>query len=255
MKKVIFISITLILFSCSSLLKRGGIIFTFDDQYVKSWVANRDLFKKYDVKATFFISRPQLLDSGQVRDLKILQSDGNEIGCHGVNHLNAMEFAGPAVKYYKEEVEPAISKLNVLGFRIVSFAYPFGPAPDSVDSYLLKHVKYLRKATWNRNNTTIDTYDNIYARPDSFHIVNSMGIDCNYSITVENLQAGISRALKNNEILVLHAHLLDTSGLAYTTNPAFLEQVFKLCKKDKIRSYRMEDMEDFFSQHKLKDSR
>ena len=255
MKKAIFISLTLILFSCSSLQKKGGIIFTFDDQYIQSWVANRDLFKKYDVKATFFISRPQLLDSSQVRDLKILQSDGHEIGCHGVNHLNAMEFVGPAVRYYKEEVEPAISKLNDLGFRIVSFAYPFGPAPDSVDSFLLKHVKYLRKATWNKNNTTIDTYDNIYARPDSFNVVSSMGIDGNYSITVENLQAGISRAQKNNEILVLHAHLPDTSGLDYTTNPKYLEQVFELCKKDKIKSYRIEDLEDFFSHRKLKKSR
>jgi Predicted xylanase/chitin deacetylase len=252
MKKALFISLTLILFSCSSLQKRGGIIFTFDDQYIQSWVANRDLFKKYDMKATFFIYRPQLLDSGLVRDLKILQNDGHEIGCHGVNHINAMDYTGPAVNYYKEEVEPAISKLNDMGFRIVSFAYPYGPAPDSVDSFLLKHVKYLRKATWNKNNTTIDTYDNIYARPDSFNIVSSMGIDCNYNITIENLQTGISRAQKNNEILVLHAHWLDTTGLDYTTNPAYLEQVFKLCKKDKIRSYRIEDLEDFFSHGKLK---
>lgn len=247
MKKALIFSVILILVSCSSPQKKGGIIFTFDDQFVENWTANRNLFKKYNIKATFFISRPQLLTPEQINDLKILQSEGHEIACHGVNHLDARTYPGPAAKFYEMEVEPAISKLNELGFPIVSFAYAYGLAPDSVDSYLLKHVKYLRKATWNMYTTLINNYDYIYARPDSFRVVNSMGIDCNYNIALDNLEAGIQRALKNNEVLVLHAHKIDQSGLDYTINPVYLENAFKLCKKDKIKSMRMEDLDDFFS--------
>jgi peptidoglycan/xylan/chitin deacetylase (PgdA/CDA1 family) len=247
MKKVLFFSLILVLFSCSRPQPKGGIIFTFDDQFVQSWVEYRNLFRKYDIKATFFISRPQLLEPDQISGLTLLQSDGHEIACHGVNHLDARIFPGPAASFYKDEAEPAISKLNEMGFHVVSFAYAFGLAPDSVDRFMLKHVKYLRKATWNMYNTSIDNYDKIYARPDSFNIVSSMGIDCNYSITLENLQFGISRAIKNDEVLVLHAHKIDATGLNYTISPAYLEQVFKLCTTNKIRSYRMQDLEDFFS--------
>lgn len=254
MKRILFIPLILLVFSCSKPQPRGGIIFTFDDQSVRNWVEYRDLFRKYDVKATFFVSRPQLLDQGLISGLKILQSDGHEIACHGLNHLDARLYRGSAAGFYKEEVEPAISLMNEMGFKIVSFAYAFGLAPDSVDQLLLKHVKYLRKATWNMYSTLISNYDKIYARPDSFNIVSSMGIDCNYNIALDNIESGILRAEKNNEVLVLHAHKIDASGLDYTINPAYLEQVFKLCKKDKIKSYRMEDLEDFFSHRKLKDS-
>jgi peptidoglycan-N-acetylglucosamine deacetylase len=247
MKKIAIFSVLLLSISCSRPQTKGGIIFTFDDPSVQSWVEYRALFKKYDIRATFFVSRSQLLDQGQINGLKALQSDGHEIACRGLNHINASRYPGSAESFYKEEAEPAISKMNEMGFKIVSFAYAFGLAPDSVDRIMLKHVSYIRKATWNMYNTLISNYDKIYARPDSFNIVNSMGIDCNYNIAPDNIEAGISRAEKNNEVLVLYAHKIDGSGLDYTINPAYLEQVFKLCKKENIRSYRMQDLEDFFS--------
>ena len=247
MKKIIFFSVILMLFSCSKPEEKGGIIFTFDDQPVQNWVTNRNLFKKYDVKATFFISNPGSLDQSQINGLKILQGDGHEIACFGLKHLDARTYTGPAGKFYEEEAEPAISKLNDLGFKVVSFAYPFGLAPDSIDSVMLKHVKYLRKATWNMYFTMLDYYDNIYAKPDSFKVVNSMGIDCNFNITPESLETGIQKARKNNEVLVLRAHKIDKSGADNTINPLYLEKAFKLCKKDRIRFLRMQDLEDFFS--------
>lgn len=247
MKKIAILPVLLLLLCCSRPQTKGGIIFTFDDQSVQNWVEFKDLLKRYDIRATFFISRPQLLDQVQINGLKALQSDGNEIACHGENHLDARLYQGSAESFYKEEAEPAISKMNELGFKIVSYAYAFGLAPDSVDRVMLKHVEYLRKATWNMYNTLISNYDKIYARPDSFNIVSSMGIDCNYNIDLNNLEAGISRAEKNNEILVLHAHKIDGSGLDYTINPSYLEQVFRLCRKNNIRSFRMQDLEDFFS--------
>jgi peptidoglycan/xylan/chitin deacetylase (PgdA/CDA1 family) len=247
MKKIPILLILLILVSCSRPQTKGGIIFTFDDQSVQNWVEYKDLLKKYDIRATFFVARPQLLDQGQINGLKALQSDGNEIACHGENHIDARLYRGTADSFYKVEAEPAISKMNDMGFKIVSYAYAFGLAPDSIDRVMLKHVRYLRKATWNMYNTLISNYDKIYARPDSFNVVSSMGIDCNYNIDLNNLEAGIERAEKNDEILVLHAHIIDASGLDYTINPTYLEQVFKLCEKDKIRSFRMQDLEDFFS--------
>jgi peptidoglycan-N-acetylglucosamine deacetylase len=257
MKKIAFILFLTILFiSCSRPQQKGGIIFTFDDQAVSSWYKHRELFKKYDIKATFFVNRPQQLSQQQIDELKALQSDGHEIACHGLNHIDARIYPGSASSFYWEEVEPAMKIFDSLGFRIVSFAYAFGLAPDSVDAYLLSHkLKFLRKATWNMYNTDLCNYDKIYARPDSFNVVSSMGIDINYNISLENLEIGISRAEKNNEVLVLHAHNIDDSGYDYTINPKYLERVFALCKKDNISSYRIMDLENFFKHTRKSDKK
>ena len=246
MRKILFLFAIIFFSGCSSRKNDGGIIFTFDDQYISDWVSCRNLFKKYDIKATFFIYRPQLLDSDQIKGLNLLKKDGHEIACHGMNHIDSQNYADSAYKYYEDEVAPAIKKLNELGFQIVSFAYPFGKSPATVDSFLQKHIRYLRKATWNINDTTIDTYNEIYARKNSFNIVSSMGIDFNYKITPENLETGIIRAIKNNEVLVLHSHKIDSSDMNYTIRPEYLEQVFELCKKHKIRSLRIKDLAAFY---------
>ena len=76
MKKIIyFIVILFLLEGCKKTQNNGGVIFTFDDQSIEEWFSYKDVFKKYKIKATFFITRPQLLDSNLIRKLKILESD------------------------------------------------------------------------------------------------------------------------------------------------------------------------------------
>jgi peptidoglycan-N-acetylglucosamine deacetylase len=245
----------LIIISTSCLIKnsqdinqqKGGIIFTFDDQYVDEWYSFSDIFLEYNIKATFFINRPQNLIDCQIKKLRQLAEDGHEIGCHGFNHLNAMDFKDNFEMYFSEEVNPAIEILESLGFEIKSFAYPYGSSTEQIDSLLLQRIQYLRKATWNIKDTTIDYYDNIFASTVSYSIINSMGIDNNYGITSDNIEAGIKRAIKNNEVLVLHCHNISTSQNDYSVNPDFLEEVFQLCNKYGLISIRVKDLENFFN--------
>jgi peptidoglycan/xylan/chitin deacetylase (PgdA/CDA1 family) len=246
MKRFFYFLIFSLFIQCSSINKNGGIIFTFDDQYIAEWVEYVDLFEKYDVYATFFISRPHLLDSTQINGLYTLRDRGHEIGCHSLNHLDPLTYKDSVNDYYSDEVEPAIRILDSLGFDIKSYAYPFGNSPDPIDSLMLDHLEYIRKATWNKNNTTINTCNEIYASKDNYKVINSMGIDYNYNITLENLKTGIKRAKKNNEILLLHAHKIDTSLMDYTIHPDYLEEVFNLCRKNNIHAIRMRDIKNYF---------
>jgi hypothetical protein len=66
--------------------------------------------------------------------------------------------------------------------------------------------------------------------------VDAMGIDYNFSITPENFETGIKRSLKNKEILIVHAHLMDSSNGDYTINPEYLEKLFLICKKHHVKS-------------------
>lgn len=238
-----------ILLSCSEKddeTRTGGVVFTFDDNYIASWVDHRDLFKKYNIKATFFVAKPYLLDSAKIEDMKLLNSDGHEIGCHGMYHLDAAEYVDLIDHYIDYEILPAIEILNDHGFKISSFAYPYGHSSDGIDSAMSEHFRFLRKGTMNYNYTTINTYNEIYATENSHNIVSSMGIDNIFDISLENLENGIIRSSERDEVLVLCAHCIDTLAGDYKIDPEYLEDAFKLISKYNIRSMRMSDMDEYF---------
>ena len=224
--------------------ERVGVAFTFDDVSVDEWYAQRSLFQKYNIRATFFISNFDFLDSGKIEKLKVLASDGHEIACHGLQHENALDCQ--TEDYINQEVMPALQILSDIGFEATAFAYPFGTSTSELDSCLLTYFKVLRKATYNIQNTTIDKYDEIYANSGNYRVVNAMGIDYNYGITEENFKIGIKRARKNNEILILYAHIINTSKGDYTVAPEYLEKLFAMCQKHKVKSVTMSEMYDYF---------
>jgi peptidoglycan-N-acetylglucosamine deacetylase len=253
MKRILYLSVVVLLVAgCSKPNTSGGIVFSFDGQSVQSWLGYRELFEKYHIKATFFVNPGDKEDPEMEKGLKTLKGDGHEIACHGISTISQAVVTMNAPAFYAWEAGSQIKLLEDMGFNIESYAYTYALAPDSLDKYMLGKFKYLRKSMWNQYNTTIDNYDNIFARPDSFSVVHSMGIDCNNLISLENLQSGIERAKKNNEVLVLHAHKIDASGLNFTINPQYLEEVFKLCKKENIPSIRIRDLDDFFKKRSEK---
>ena len=245
----LLILIAIILLSCNKQKNQGAVVFSFDDQYIDEWYNQRDLFNQYNIKATFFISRPHQLKSDQIEKLKQLQADGHEIGCHGLNHLNAVVYKDSVNVLIEKEIKPAIESLSEFGFDARSFAYPYGSSLPNIDSVLLGYFDYLRKATYNIKDTSINYYDDIYAKKDDYKVVNAMGIDTNFKITPENLELGLQRAIRNNEVLILYSHKIDSSLNDYTIKPEYLEEIFKRCKKLNIKSIRMNDLENYFQNH------
>jgi len=229
---------------------KGAIAFTFDDSCIEEWFHYKDLFTKYDIKATFFIDRPYLLDSTQINKLKILQKDGHEIACHGYNHLNALNFVNSINTYITQEVEPAIDILTEQGFEITSFAFPFGKSTPEIEAAVSKYFTSIRKATWNYNHSTLNTYNEIFASKDSYNIIDAMGIDMNFQITLKNIKVGIQRAKEKNEVLILYSHQISTTGDKYYITPTYLENIFKLCKEKEIKTIRMRDLDIFFKENK-----
>ena len=232
--------VTLLLLSCTEQKKEAGIAFTFDDHSVDEWYSQRSLFQKYNIHATFFISKPHLLDSTQIEQLKILAADGHEIACHGYQHKNALNYQPK--DYLNEEIKPALQKMREIGFEPTAFAYPFGTSTAELDSMLLSYFKTIRKATYNISDTTIDQYVEIYANSKNYRIVNAMGIDNNYAISPENFESGIKRALKNKETLVVYAHIINSSNEEYTIHPEYLEKLFLICQKHHIKSKTMSEL-------------
>ena len=66
--------------------KGGAVCFTFDDSRYTDWLAQRELFKKYNAHATFFYSGE--LTESHIQSMRLLQADGHTVGLHSVYHLN-----------------------------------------------------------------------------------------------------------------------------------------------------------------------
>ena len=208
------------------------VILTFDDASVDEWFAQRELFDTYNIKATFFISRPHRLTKEQVDKLKILMADGHEIGCHGMNHIRATE--ENQCQYIETEIEPALQWLSDYGFSVTSFAYPFGSGTPYLDSALANYFTFIRKATYNYLDTLISVYPEIYTKKVQFCNTNAMGINGNYNISIANLEDAILKAKNRDSFLVLYAHAINNSNDEYIVMPQYLEELFKMMKKHKI---------------------
>jgi len=226
--------------NCTPKGHSNHIILTFDDTNVDEWFAQRKLFDTYNIKATFFITRPHQLTEEQIWKLKELVADGHEIGCHGMNHIRATE--ENQYQYIETEIEPALQLLSGYGFSVTSFSYPFGAATPYLDSVLASYFTFIRKATYNHLDTLIAVYPEIYTKQAPFCNTNAMGIDVNYNISIANLKDAILKAKNTDSFLVLYAHVIDNSNGDYTIAPQYLKEFFKTMKKYKVGAVTYREM-------------
>ncbi len=72
--------------------REPGIALSFDDTYnLNGWFEffTREDIKKYGIKATFFVNDVSSLTDEEIRKLKVFESLGHDIGCHGFMHRKA----------------------------------------------------------------------------------------------------------------------------------------------------------------------
>jgi peptidoglycan/xylan/chitin deacetylase (PgdA/CDA1 family) len=229
---ILFALFIILILSCKRI--ESYIIITFDDSHVDEWFEHGELFNKYNIKSTFFISRPHQLSEEQIGKLKTLVADGHEIGCHGMNHIMASE--ENQYQYIETEIVPALQLLSDYGFTISSFAYPFGACTPYLDSVLRNYFTFIRKANYNYLDTLISVYPDIFTKKSKYCITDAMGIDENYNISMENLKDAILHAKKMDRYLVLYAHAINNCGEDYSLTPQYLDELFKLMKKNKVEA-------------------
>ncbi len=128
----------------------GGLALSFDDAGVAAWLTARELFRAYDARVTFFVTRYGKLDETRRAGIRDLASDGHTIEAHSVAHLRAptvVEAEGLDA-YLRDEALPSIDRLREDGYPVTAYAYPFGARTDELDEALLRHVDVLRSVTF-----------------------------------------------------------------------------------------------------------
>ena len=103
---------------------------TFDDGYLDQYLYLRPLLRARHMNATYYVITSD--SDGPFRccmsfaQLRTLQSEGDDIGGHGVSHVRLTD---PAVSYTDKLADVCGSRTDLLAHGIVdpvSYAYPFG---------------------------------------------------------------------------------------------------------------------------------
>jgi peptidoglycan-N-acetylglucosamine deacetylase len=217
---------------------QAAFVISFDDQYITEWYEHRDLFKKYAVQATFFITAPHSLTPEELSMLRSLVADGHEVGSHGAHHVNALQYSKEhgLANYIQHEVVPAINTLQVLGFTPVTFAYPYGANSRHTDHELSKYFYLLRGDSWKVEGKSIDELDRIFYNYDGRRVINGLGIDHGSGVTIQDIKLAFTRAASRNEAVILYAHAINNSNKAYSISPAMLEKVFVAARQQHLTS-------------------
>lgn len=128
------------------LQNRGGVVLTFDDDYVVNWHRAAKYLESHAWKATFFVSNFESLTTCSIDLLLDLQCCGHEISFHGRSHLSAKDYSKKhsICKYIKDEILISVECMKRHGFNVKFFAYPFGDRTRFLDYYLLKYFDALR---------------------------------------------------------------------------------------------------------------
>ena len=187
------------------ILKRGRVALSFDDEFVDRWYEAHNMLKKYNWRATFFVSKFRILSGEEIEMLKELEAYGHEIAAHTVRHLDANAFANEhgIDAYMEAEIDPMLSLMEKEGFFPTSFAYPYGRGNDNPEltNALLKRFKVVRSL----DNQSVPPSQHKCVNNDSNHVYGA-GIDNHQSITMQEIKAIIDYAKQEGKTAIFYAH-------------------------------------------------
>jgi peptidoglycan/xylan/chitin deacetylase (PgdA/CDA1 family) len=220
---------------------QSGVVISFDDDYVDEWFEVNTILQSYDWKATFFVTNLNHLSMSKIQKLKDLQSDGHEIGAHGLNHINAPTFisAHGTSEYLNQEIAPLLNLLNSNGLSVTSFAYPYGSRNPTTDNLLLNEFQIIRGTTYgNLDPASQNCYYN------NSRLVYGLGIDNNYPhFSISYFLSLLEYAKNNNKIVIFYSHkpVLNIKN-DYETEYRTLIEICNYVKTNNMKFYKMSEL-------------
>ena len=217
----------------------SGIALTFDDNYVNSWYAARDILLPYSAHATFFVSQYEDLEEYQIIYLKELQKDGHEIAFHGLDHTDAAEYLETHTipQYLDYEIIPGINDMQADGFNPVDFSYPYGSGADNIELRVALQQYFIHLRDINHGSV-------YYEYGSNTPVINAQGIDdTTYGQSLDDLYNYISTAKENDEIVIFYGHKLVSSNPGeYETSYDRLDKILKYVSDNNLKTFTISEI-------------
>ncbi|MBC8153641.1 MAG: polysaccharide deacetylase family protein [Bacteroidetes bacterium] len=232
----------------------AGIALSFDDRFIGEWYQLRPLFRKYNARATFYITQFDSLTPLEITQLKTLRQDGHEIGCHGAIHTNSVHYVRQhsMPQYLDAEIYPALRSMHKHGFRPTSFAHPGGAHTDAIDGELLNHFVLLRDvALLERTIWGITLRWNIHLMPGIYHhfdddpTVDALLFDEGAGLGLSDLRTAMRKAKEEGTALMLFGHKpyqRSVEAGRYGFLVERLDSILAESRRLKLRTYTMSEL-------------
>ena len=231
-----------------------GIALSFDDRFINEWYQLRPVFRKYNAHATFYITQFDSLTPVEIRQLKTLQQDGHEIGCHGAIHTNSINYVRQysMARYLRDEIQPALRSMKQHGFRPTSFAHPGGAHTNAIDNELLHYFVLLRDvAVAERTFWGVTVQWNVQLMPSIYYqfngdpTVDALLIDEGAGLGMGDLRTAMQKAKQDGTALMLFGHkpyrrAVSPGGYGFLTER--LDSILAESQRLNLRTYTMSDL-------------
>ena len=207
----------------------AGILLSFDDYYVKSWIEHMHLFDTYGAKVTFF------MQGGFDPFCHTALEHGHDVGFHTINHLDLRSLSAAAFAR-----ETNAQALRQQGIPADAFAYPYGFYYAWMNDALLQNFSVLRGY-----GVTFRIYDknDIYSSYISSRSIDNTVIqsDSEFKLIIISMLRAL-KFLDGNWVLPLTTH--DISGAAWGIKPERLVFVLSQAAELRLKFYRFCDFSE-----------
>lgn len=231
--------------ACDSTVDGPGICISFDDRTIREWEKLSDLFDRYNAKVTFFVTQFDSLSHEEVLILQKMKAKGHEIGSHGAIHVISEHYIQEHgySEYLANEVDRSVGEMTKAGLKPTSFAYPYGASYWFTDYLLLKRFNVLRGVSIKPEGTKISDVDDIFSDGDD-NSVSALGFDYSSRLLKGDIDEGIERAIRENEVILFYGHVPGEDSLnPYTFDQQLLEYMLNSAQSKDLKFYTISELE------------
>lgn len=216
----------------------GKLVLSFDDWYISEWYEALPLLREQNAKVTFFVSRYDdfILCStcGSAKKLlAAISEQGHSIEFHGLDHANAVGYVAEygLNQYLKNEILDGITLMEQDGYRVSSFAYPYGAHNEDINAGALSYFRILRGFSGGEANiSNIRSGLQEATTADIKSFVMSQSIDNPYFVWYL-IEDAMRKASYQDKYLFLSSHGISAecgkNGRAYCITPSRLAKVLE----------------------------
>jgi peptidoglycan-N-acetylglucosamine deacetylase len=214
----------------------GGLILTFDDNYIDDWYKALPILDSFGAKVTFYVSHYPMLTPQQKQKLKIIQSHGHEIAFHTTHHANLVNLLKTRSfnEVMKQEVQQGLDSMHKDGFYPKNFAYPYGQHNEMFDAAMLSLFRSVRllNGTKDFSKSVCCTKNKSYLR--------SLNVD-EGGLTTTEITRMLESAKANNNSVVFLAHKINNPPRLFISQSRLL-YILSRAKELGLKFYKVEDV-------------
>ncbi len=202
---------------------RGVFSLSFDDIPASAWTEAGPILAQHGVKATYYVCgglagrRNMDRDQFEVAHLQALHEAGHEVGCHTFAHTSVLRMSDEALRLSLDANAAWVAE-RLGGYRMTTFAYPFGDATVSAKRVIRRRFALGRGVR-----------DGVNARREDRGLLKSIGLESR-RLPGYDLDALMAETAASNGWLTAYGHDVSDDPTDYGCTPDDLDRVLTAAK-------------------------